>query len=159
MTSTDVRSNATTLSLALRATRFARSPGPVVVKLVPTSEHWPTPITVSGGLPEFAPSLNSTSAYFTGAFDASQFVGPLANTSMADFIKQVEASEENFYVNVHNDANPAGVVRAQLKAVGPSPAPRPSPSPTPSPSPSPSAATVPLAGMAAAVVTGALALM
>lgn len=71
--------------------------GPVVVKLVPTSEHWPTPITVSGGLPMFNPSLNSTSAYFTGAFDASQFVGSLANSTMDDFIKQVEESEENFY--------------------------------------------------------------
>ena len=85
----------------------------------------------------FNPSLNATNAEFVGAFSAADFIGPLANSTMDDFIKQIAESEENFYVNVHNDAHPAGVVRAQLKAVGTKPGPSPGPSPNPSPAPSP----------------------
>ena len=115
----------------------SKTNGPPVVELTPTSKHWPTPIVVSGGLPMFNPSLNATNAEFVGAFSAADFIGPLANSTMDDFIKQIAESEENFYVNVHNDAHPAGVVRAQLKAVGTKPGPSPGPSPNPSPAPSP----------------------
>jgi len=91
------------------------SNGEVCVELVPTSKDWRMPIVTEGGLPELTPPVNVTSG-FAGAFSADQFVGPLAGTTMVDFVKMVRESSENFYVNIHSAENPAGVVLAQLQA-------------------------------------------
>ena len=98
------------------------SNGEVCVELVPTSKYWPTPIVTEGGLPQLTPPVNTTS-WFSGAFSADQFVGPLAGTTMVEFVKMVRESSENFYVNVHSAEYPAGVVRAQIQANGDRPGP------------------------------------
>ena len=100
------------------------SNGEVCVVLVPTAKHWPTPIVTEGGLPELTPPVNVTCG-FAGAFSADQFVGPLAGTTMVDFVKMVRENSENFYVNVHSAEYPAGAVRAQLQANSDRPGPGP----------------------------------
>lgn len=100
------------------------SNGEVCVVLVPTAKHWPTPIVTEGGLPELTPPVNVTCG-FAGAFSADHFVGPLAGTTMVDFVKMVRENSENFYVNVHSAEYPAGAVRAQLQANSDWPGPAP----------------------------------
>jgi hypothetical protein len=116
--------------------------GDVVVKLVPSGSNWPTSTTSSGGLTMLNPPISGTLRY-TGAFSESDFVGPLQNTSMEDFIKSL-SNDQNYYVNLHTTEYPAGAVRGQLSAVvKPAPAPesKAPQSPSESPSPSPSSPT------------------
>lgn len=89
--------------------------GPVVVKLIPLANNWPTPTMTSDGLIMMTPPLNG-SFEFLGAFSENDFLGPLENTPMADFIKSL-SDPEKYYVNVHTEEYPAGAIRAQLQSV------------------------------------------
>jgi hypothetical protein len=129
------------------------SNGEVCVELVPSEKYWPSPIVTEGGLPELTPPVNVTTGFF-GAFNADQFVGPLAGTKMDEFIKKVRASSENFYVNVHSAEYPAGVVRAQIQASADGPMPTPMPMPMPTP-PKPPAGGARSAACAVAVAAAA----
>jgi len=94
----------------------ATTNGPVVVELTPTINNWPTPIQINDeGLPLFNPSISGTVA-FTGAFDESNFQGPLENSTMADFIDSLSNGVDGgeYYVNVHTMMHPDGAIRAQL---------------------------------------------
>lgn len=126
------------------------SNGDVCVELIPSEKYWPTPIVVEGGLPRLTPPVNVTAGFF-GAFSADQFVGPLNGTTMDEFVKQVRASSENFYVNVHSQDYPDGVVRAQLVATGAEPG-EPGPGSGPGPKPVDGARTVGAYGVAVGAV-------
>lgn len=86
--------------------------GPVVVDLIPSQSHWPTPIDTTDTLPMFSTPV-SGDFQFNGAFSQDDFQGPLENASMSEFIAGLSDSG-NYYVNVHTEKHPQGAIRAQL---------------------------------------------
>lgn len=86
--------------------------GDIAVPIVPLPIQ---PQQEVDGLAQVLPPVSGTVVY-SGAFTQDNFTGPLEGKSMEDFIKMVE-DPENFYVNVHTVADPAGAIRGQLGPV------------------------------------------
>ena len=93
----------------------ASTNGPVVVELVPSAKYYPTSIVFEDDLPQLSPPASGNLTY-QGAFTSENFVGPLANSSMSEFLGALEEvdPENQFYVNVHTVKYPLGAIRAQL---------------------------------------------
>lgn len=77
-------------------------------------------------------------AVYRGTFTPANFTGNLTGMTAAD-MESMLMSMDNFYVNVHTTANPAGEIRGQLymESMGPSMAPGMAPMPGMEPSMSP----------------------
>ncbi|EFN56066.1 hypothetical protein CHLNCDRAFT_145549 [Chlorella variabilis] len=85
--------------------------GPVIVFLVPVGVG---SAATTQTLPQLEPP-QSGDVTFRGSFTAADIGGPAAGMSLSELINLFRANQA--YVNVHDEQNPAGVVRGQVEWV------------------------------------------